>query len=353
MKRFLIVKTSSLGDIVHTWPVANYLRTKFPGAQVDWVVESRCQELVATHPEITRTLCIDIRRWRKGVFTREAWDEIRAFRKELRAVSYDAVFDLQGNAKSALITLQARAKVKVGYGWRTAAEWPNALSTNVHVNPPLGRNIREDYLRIAQEYFKDTETFAPAPSLLTLNTDQQKQLQTILQAPELVGKERMMVCPGSAWRNKQLEERALLDFLKKVHATRPCAFIFVWGSPDEQRLARELKHAFPADAIVVERLPFPVLQHLMNNTQLVFAMDSLALHLAGTTSAKTFGFFGPSLGSKYIPLGEGHRLFQGTCPYGRSFSTRCPIMRSCPTGACLREVGGDALFESFLQKKIT
>jgi heptosyltransferase-1 len=100
-------------------------------------------------------------------------------------------------------------------------------------------------------------------------------------------------------------------------------------------------------AQILDRLPLPVLQNFMAAVDLVIAMDSLPLHLAATTSTATYGFFGPSLGLKYQPQGPQHHAFQGCCPYGQIFAKRCPALRTCPTGACLREANGEQLFKQF------
>ena len=84
----------------------------------------------------------------------------------------------------------------------------------------------------------------------------------------------------------------------------------------------------------------------MAEMDLVLAVDSLTLHLAGTTSTKTFSVFGPSA-AEYQPEGERHQTYQGKCPYGRLFEKRCPVLRTCSTGACTRGIEGKQLFLNF------
>jgi len=133
--RILIVKTSSLGDILHAFPILDYLKEHFPKARVDWVVERPFAELICRHPLVRQTLLIDTRAWRKNLWRgREA---IGAFKRELQQITYDWLFDLQGNCKSGLITYLARAKEKVGFGKATVPEWPNLLVTKRRYNPPV------------------------------------------------------------------------------------------------------------------------------------------------------------------------------------------------------------------------
>jgi heptosyltransferase I len=344
MKKFLIVKTSSLGDIIQTFPSLSYLRRKFPYAQIDWVVEKSFAELILTHPDVNNVHLIDSKTWRKGVFSH--WKEVLQFRKELQKITYDAVFDLQGNVKSGFITSLVRSPSKVGFGWKTVHEKPNTLFTNKRYNPPQGVNIREDYLLVVKGFFADQAEFIDQRTLLRISPDQEKEMEQILSKPELSQGPKVMVCPGSAWSNKQLTKESLVDFLTRLQGYLACSFVFVWGSQAEQLLVQELHVKLP-QSILLNRLSLPILQNLMDQMDLVVAMDSLPLHLAGTTKTKTFSVFGASLASKFKPAGGHHHALQGTCPYGRQFDKRCPILRTCPTGACIRSLSGETVFESF------
>jgi heptosyltransferase I len=105
--RILLIKTSSLGDVVHNLPVATDLARRFPNAVIDWVVEENFAELPHLHPAVRRVIPVAIRRWRRTLYSPATWHEIAAFRRTVRADSYDAVIDSQGLLKSALIARQA------------------------------------------------------------------------------------------------------------------------------------------------------------------------------------------------------------------------------------------------------
>ncbi len=323
--KILIIKTSSLGDLIHTFPVLSYLRRRFPFAQIDWVVEAPFAQLVEAHPHVTRILTIESKKWRKALFRFRG--EMAAFRASLREDIYNIVFDLQGNIKSAAILAQTRAKEKVGFGWKSVPEWPNALFTSAKITPPPGKNIREDYLAVVQGYFNDREPFVVEPVELRVTEAQQAKVEAVLS-------DATMVCPGAAWPNKQLAFGQLLVFLKRLNRG---PYLFAWGTEDERAIGAQLAAHFPQSS-VLERYPLPVLQHVMAKCSLVIAMDSLPLHLCATTDTPTISFFGPSSAKKYGPLGEGHRTFQGECPYGILFERRCPKLRSCETGACIKEI---------------
>jgi len=106
--KILIVKLSSLGDVVHAMPALRDIAQALPYAQIDWVVERGFAPLVRRCKGVRRVVVSDLRKWRKTPFsaaTRLAWSE---FRKDLQCEAYDAVIDLQGLSKSALVAWLAR-----------------------------------------------------------------------------------------------------------------------------------------------------------------------------------------------------------------------------------------------------
>jgi heptosyltransferase-1 len=347
--KILIIKTSSLGDIIHTFPVVAYLRSKLPKAQIDWVVEAPFAELVQSHPSINRVICIKSKAWRRAPFKVENRIEIRQCRKLLREQEYDVVFDLQGNIKSSLILAQTKSAHKVGFGFKSAPEWPNCLFTNCRFNPPSGNNIRDDYLALVQSYFKEVKASPIAENItLKISPEQNAKIDAILN--NLPKTRLVMVCPGSAWPNKQMAAESLTDFLTHLQAEWNCHFLILWGSPQEKVFAESLCNSLSGHASILDKMPLQMLQNMMNRLDLIISMDSLPLHLAGTTKTPSFSVFGPSSAKKYAPEGHQHQSFQGTCPYGRTFEKRCPILRTCSTGSCIRNLNGQQVFEEWKNK---
>ncbi|MGK0338836.1 MAG: heptosyltransferase-1, partial [Candidatus Azotimanducaceae bacterium] len=117
--KVLILKTSSMGDVIHCLPAVTDLLQNFPDAIVDWVVEEGLQDIPAFHPGVRRVIPIAIRRWRKRWLA--AIGEIRNFRRTLRAESYDQVIDAQGLVKSALVAGMAKGPV-AGFDRQSARE---------------------------------------------------------------------------------------------------------------------------------------------------------------------------------------------------------------------------------------
>ncbi|MES2189542.1 MAG: lipopolysaccharide heptosyltransferase I [Pseudomonadota bacterium] len=106
--KVLLVKLSSLGDVVHAMPVVKDILTARPDAQIDWVIEKSFAPLLSRVAGVHRVIPCEIRRWRKSPFSAVTRRDWRAFKADLQRDSYDAVIDLQGLTKSALVAWLAR-----------------------------------------------------------------------------------------------------------------------------------------------------------------------------------------------------------------------------------------------------
>lgn len=327
MKSILIVKTSALGDVVHTLPILHYLRDRFPEARIDWVVEKGSVDFLAADHALDRAIAVDTRAWRKG----KRWKEMRAFFRTLRQTTYDVVFDLQGNFKSGLITLCAKAEDKVGFGFHSVPEKLNLIATNQRFEVPTGINVRARYLHVVQRYFKDSVPFVEHLASVA------KEKQT-----------KIMVCFGSKWPHKQLSLQTWKAFLHRVAEETGYPFVFIWGDEKEKGVAGELQRAFSGCSETLGGMTLLEWQKRMEEMTAVIAVDSMGLHLCGLTETPAFGIFGPSSAAVYQPLGASHGAFQAACPYGVNFTARCPRLRSCSTGACLKELDGEKLAAAFI-----
>lgn len=119
--KVLIVKTSSMGDIIHTLPAVTDAIRAIPGIQLDWVVEEAFAEIPRWHPAIRQVIPVAIRRWRAHPFATLRSEEWKQFRARLAQEPYDCIIDAQGLVKSALVARMARGKI-CGLDWSSARE---------------------------------------------------------------------------------------------------------------------------------------------------------------------------------------------------------------------------------------
>ncbi|MEW6512813.1 MAG: lipopolysaccharide heptosyltransferase I [Pseudomonadota bacterium] len=135
--RILLVKTSSLGDVIHNLPVASDIRRTLPHAEIDWVVEENFAEIPRMHPAVGGVIPVAIRRWRRSLFAASTWREFTSFRRAVRHGNYDAVIDTQGLTKSALLAAQAHGKK---YGHANPREALAALGYDVAIEIARNQN---------------------------------------------------------------------------------------------------------------------------------------------------------------------------------------------------------------------
>lgn len=119
--RILLIKTSSLGDVIHNLPVVADIRNHFPDAKIDWVVEENFAAIPRLNPNVNRVFPVAMRRWRKHLSSGATWQQWREFKQALHEQTYDIVIDTQGLLKSSIIARAARG-LRCGYDWESARE---------------------------------------------------------------------------------------------------------------------------------------------------------------------------------------------------------------------------------------
>ncbi len=110
-----------MGDVIHNLPVVNDILQHIPNVQIDWVVEESFADIPKLHPAVQRVIPVAMRRWRKQLFNKATWQEIRAVKETLAGTSYDAVIDTQGLLKSAWLAHYANGPL-MGYDWQSIRE---------------------------------------------------------------------------------------------------------------------------------------------------------------------------------------------------------------------------------------
>jgi heptosyltransferase-1 len=193
--KILIVKLSSLGDVVHTLPVVQDLLAAFPTAQIDWVLEPSFAPVLAQVQGLHRVIPCALRRWRRSFWTATTRAEWRAFKTDLQRDAYDAVLDLQGLTKSAVVARLARlqpggqryamANPTEGSGYEAPTRWladvAVALPPHIHA-VARGRALAAQALAYSH---------APAADF-GLN----RSLAHALIAPEAINKGAFSACPS-------------------------------------------------------------------------------------------------------------------------------------------------------------
>ena len=114
MRKILLVKMSSMGDLVHNLPLVSDILAHDPEAQIDWVAEEAYVPIPSLHPGVRRVIPVAWRRWRKQLTQARTWREMRAFKTALQAEQYDLILDTQGLWKSLAVARLAHGRIVGG-----------------------------------------------------------------------------------------------------------------------------------------------------------------------------------------------------------------------------------------------
>ncbi len=269
--RILIVKTSSLGDVIHMLPAVTDAARARPGLVVDWLVEEGFAAIPAWHPAVNRVIPIAMRRWKKRWSAADTWREIGAARTRLKAADYDLIVDSQGLLKSALWTRVARGP-RCGYDAASAREPIAARFYDRRYAVPREMHAIERNRRLlAQALGYELDDLRPDYGL--------SGLAARLPAPGVVLPGRYVV--GLHGTSRADKEWPAADWkrlgLALAGAGRP--LVLPWGNDTERLRAQDIASAVPG-TMVLPRLGLDALAVIIDRAEAVVGVDTGLMHLA-------------------------------------------------------------------------
>lgn len=327
--KILIIKTSSLGDIIHALPVLEYLRQAEPAATIDWVVDEAFVDLVSGNPLINRVLTVAFRRWKKAPFARRTRRELVSFIQTLRQERYDLIFDLQGNLKSGLVCAFGRAPLKVGFSRAHQQERLNALFTNRKVGfLPPDKNAGQRYLRIVSAPFAlPPESVVPHGDIYTSPEDNAHAQQMIGAA---AGRPLMLFHNGTTWTTKLWHAEGWKQLADALLLHYPQATILLsWGTAEERMLAEEIARHIGDRAVVLGKMSLKQFVAVLKRVDLVVGGDTGPIHLAAAVGTPTVSFYRCTDGSLNGPLGRDHMIVQSPLPCTKCLRKSCERDEEC------------------------
>jgi heptosyltransferase I len=277
MARILLVKTSSLGDVVHNLPVASDIRVALPGAEIDWVVEESLAAIPCLHPAVSRVLPVSVRRWRSGLLNGAVRAEVGAFVRELKSRPYDAVIDTQGLLKSAWIAWLARG-VRHGLDFASAREPLAPFYDHLHSVPwtmhavERNRALAARALGYAVPVTLDYGIHAAAAQFVWLP---KRPYVVLVHATSA----RAKLWPVERW----------VDLGARL-AERGLACILLWGSTAERERAEEIARPLPG-AVVAPSLSLAEAAGVITGAAFVVGVDTGLAHLAVALAIPTVGLY--------------------------------------------------------------
>jgi heptosyltransferase I len=274
--RLLIVKTSSMGDVVHATAVVNDIHRQLPNVEIEWLVESAFAAIPQMHPGVHRVLPMAWRKWRKQLFSADTWRAMASLRSDLKRAHFDAVLDLQGLLKSALWARQTRAPV-LGYDRASVREPLAALAyarkaavaKNLHA-------VQRCRLLAAAHLGYAAPTSAPDFGLRAPAGSWQPNGPYAVLIPNASRPEKLW--PERHWAvvGQRLRERGWLP-------------VVLWGQADEQTLAERIAASCEGD--VPPFLRVGDMAAVLAGAQQVVGLDTGFTHLAAALGRPTVGIY--------------------------------------------------------------
>ncbi|HIJ91453.1 MAG: lipopolysaccharide heptosyltransferase I [Desulfobulbaceae bacterium] len=326
----LIVKTSAIGDVIHTLPALNALRRKYPDARIDWLVEEAAADLVIGHAALDTVLVSRRKAWIRDLKHGRvvaAWRGFADFVKRLRGTEYDLLIDFQGLLKSGIFVGLARATRKVGFGKGMEHAEGSYLFLNEPV-PPVNMDqhaaIRELLLLKAIGVDSEDVVFD-----LPVGEEQRERVGRLLAeagidpAKPLVAINPMTTWETKHWRNERFARVADLLLAKGV------AVVFSGGPQDVLGIEGILAAMTGKAASLAGKTTLKELAALYERVGVLVTTDTGPMHLAAAAGTPVVALFGPTAPWRTGPFGSLHRILRADIACSPCLKRHCERTHEC------------------------
>lgn len=279
--RFLIVRLSSMGDIVHTLPAAGALRASFPAACLDWLVDEKWRSLVASVAGLDTVIPL----------RDSSWSSLRAVIAAMRAAHYTCAIDFQGLYKSALLARLSGAACRVGFDARTVREHAATFLYTERV-AVRAAHVVDQYLALT-EFLGARLPARDTPSMFPLRISSEAERYLARRLASAGYSEYFVLSPGGGWTSKCWPA----ERYGQLHARLAQRFDFrgvVSFGPGERALAESLRIAAGTPAPLLLEMDVPQLMAALRGARFFVGGDSGPLHLAVALGVPVVGIYGPT-----------------------------------------------------------
>lgn len=298
--KILIVKLSSIGDVVHTLPAAAIIKRALPNSSITWVVERRAAEILRGSPIIDRLVEIDTRLWRRRPFSRATVLDIKHRLAEIDPAAEVAI-DFQGLIKSGLITFASRALRRVGFVDEELREPMSRVFLTEQVSTPGAKHVIEKNLALARAALPPSAEglFASGYEFpIAVTSEDRAYVERVLRP---AGNRAAIINPGGGWRTKLWPANrysAIVDWLWSEYRV---SSLVTYG-PGEEQLAHEVARGAESGAATVLASTLKQFVALAREAALFVGGDTGPLHLAASAGTRIVGLYGPTAAERNGPF---------------------------------------------------
>jgi len=330
----LIIKPSSLGDVVQALPVLKVLREKYPGARIDWLVNEQISDLLADNPYLDTVHLWDRASWRKPRRFPIALRKAAAVIRELRQAQYDMVLDLQGLLRSALIAHLSGGKEIIGFA--DAREMaPLFYSTRVQAPVDCMHSVERYVLAAGGNPSQDKE-FPIAFSA----RDKQTVENLLTQTHYDESKPLVILVPGARWATKRWPQQnfaALVEALNKNEGAQ----VGLVGSLAESSSINRIASMCTCPVMnFCGKTTLKRLAYLLKKADIVIGNDSGPIHIAAAVGTPVVALYGPTSPARTGPYGRQQTVLTSRLSCSPCFGRKCDL-----DVACMRNITVEAVYQ--------
>ncbi len=324
-QKILIIKPSSLGDVVHGLPFLAAMRDLYPKAEIHWLIAAGLDGLLLSHPMVNRLWVVNKDRWKRARNAPETVAEMAQLARDLRNEAFDMVVDLQGLLRSGLMTFSTGAPIRIGF--REAREGSALFYTH---KIGSGRDVhavdRLMTIAAALGYYGDEITF-PLPLV--------KEPEEMRALKDDMG-DYAVIIPGARWKTKQWPA----DRFGRLAALLPERSIVVGSKADADIADTVVAHSGGKAVSMAGKTDLRELICLIRGARYAVSNDSGPMHIAAAVGKPVVAVFGPTNPVRTGPYGRGHRVVQATLSCGPCYKKTCRDLR------CMEAVSVEQVYEA-------
>jgi heptosyltransferase-1 len=335
LKRILIVKPSSLGDIVHAFPLVSSVKSFDASIQVDWVVNSEFRDFVARNASMGRVYSFPRSSWGKTEF----WPRFRMFANDLRQSGYDAVLDAQGLFRSGFLSRLPKSGRVIGF--EDAREGGTLFYTEKVQIPAPMHAVRKNLLLLKPlgipEKIEDP--------VFRYSLEERERFEKLLKNAGVEPENRIiLIHPGAKRPIKMWPSLYFSELVSKIRSVRKETVVLIGGGNDMPLLDEIRTRVGPGIPALPGTVPIDGLPLLMEKTALYIGNDSGPLHIAVMCKVPTISFYGSSDPSRTGPFGPPDKNRVLTDPV--ECSPCGDFRKSCSHQSCMVGVTPDRVIET-------
>jgi heptosyltransferase-1 len=339
-RRLLIVKPSSLGDVVHAVASAWALKERWPTLYLAWLVNSNLESLIKPVSCVDATIPFERSRFKGLMAPLANRGELRSFTGTLRAGKFDAVLDLQGLFRSGLFSWLTRAPLRVGD--RDAREGAWWFYNDRVQTPGQPVHARERYAALAAALGAG----APTRQDLDVSDLERESAGNLLRDAGFTDGPLVAVCPGARWESKVYPARHFATVLDELAEQAGVANPVIVGGDDLADVCDEIvsqcKRAKPVN--LAGKTGLRQLAALLDQADLLLTCDSGPMHIAAAQGTPTLAIFGPTDPVRTGPYGQLENVIRGKCELMPCLKRRCPGLGM----KCMRDLAPSFVVEKAL-----